>query len=166
MNPVVVRDRIDRRLRTTTPQPSPRPKPSARASKVLHRPSGAMKPTFDIATVQFRRDHQRDAAGDDDVGFAEPQALTCEVDGGERRRTGAVDRDARTAQVEQIRQSVGDDAVQRSGQRAGIDAVRIAVLELGVIVVIARDKDGGAGAAQSANAEDPRRRSLRSPPRA
>ncbi len=41
----------DRRLRTTIPHPSPRAKPSAEASNVLQRPSGAMNPTLDIATV-------------------------------------------------------------------------------------------------------------------
>ncbi|KYF86719.1 hypothetical protein BE18_15425 [Sorangium cellulosum] len=38
------------RSRTTTPQPSPRTKPSARASKVLQRPSAASMPSLAIAT--------------------------------------------------------------------------------------------------------------------
>ena len=35
----------------TIPQPSPLPNPSASASNVLQRPSGAVNPTLDIATV-------------------------------------------------------------------------------------------------------------------
>ncbi|MGX1118265.1 hypothetical protein RKD37_003628 [Streptomyces ambofaciens] len=40
------------RLRTTTPQPSPRVKPLARASKVLHRPSGASELVCWISRVE------------------------------------------------------------------------------------------------------------------
>ena len=39
------------RFSTTTPPPSPRTYPLARASNALQRPSGAMAPNFDIATV-------------------------------------------------------------------------------------------------------------------
>ena len=40
------------RLSTTTPQPSPRVKPSARASKGLHRPSGASAPVARTTRVE------------------------------------------------------------------------------------------------------------------
>ncbi len=110
-----------RRLSTTTPQPSPRPNPSALASKVLQRPSGAMKPTLDIDDHQLGRDHQRHAAGQGDVALAAAQALARQVDRHQRRRAGGVDRQARPAQVEEVRQPVGQHAVQRAGQRARVD---------------------------------------------
>ena len=114
----------DKRLRTTMPQPSPRPNPSARCVEGLAAAIGRHEPDLGHRDHEFRRDHQRDATGDRHVGFAEAQALAGQVDGDQRRRAGGVDRDARAAQVEEVRQAIGEHAVQRSGQGPEVDGCR------------------------------------------
>ena len=130
------------------PQPSPRPKPSARGVEGLAATVGRHEPDLGHRDHQLGRDHQRHAAGQRDVALAAAQALAGQVDGHQRRRTGGVDRQARPAQVEEVRQAVGQHAVQRPGQRAQVDRVEVVVLQLRVVVVVAGDEHAGAAAAQ------------------
>ena len=74
---------------------------------------------------EVRRQHQGHAAGQRHVALASPQALAGQVHGDQRRRAGRVDRHARAPQVEQVRQAVGQHAVLRAGQRAGVDPLGI-----------------------------------------
>ena len=102
-----------------------------------------MKPTFDRVIIISGVRIKRDAAGQRHVAVPGAQALAGEVHGDERRRAGGVDRDARAAQVEQVRQAVGEDAVHGPGERPGIDGVAIGELQHRVVVVVAGDEDTG-----------------------
>ena len=115
--------------------------------------------------MQLGRDHQRHAAGERDVALAAAQALAGQVDRHQRRRAGGVDRQARPAQIEEVRQPVGQHAVQRAGQRAQVDRLEVGVLQLRVVVVVAGDEHAGAAAARAARAAARRRRAPRWPPR-
>ena len=69
------------------------------------------------------------------------------------------------AQIEKVRQAIGQHAVQRAGQRARVDRLEVAVLQLRVVVVIAGDEHAGAACRAAARAAARRRRAPRSRPR-
>ena len=64
-----------------------------------------------------------------------------------------------------IRQTVGEHAVQRAGQRARVDRVEVAVLQLRVVVVVAGDEDAGPLPRSAVRAASRRRPAPRSRPR-
>ena len=63
----------------------------------------------------FRAEHQVHPAGQGQVGFAAPQTLAGQVDGHQRRGAGGVQRDARTVQVQDVGQAIGENGMAASG---------------------------------------------------
>jgi hypothetical protein len=100
-----------------------------------------------LAKVQTERRRQDDVRATDEGkrALALAQAAACQVDGDQRRRTGGVDRHARPAEIVKVREPVGGDAQRAPSTGVGIDAVRLAKLEMSV--VIGGDADEYAGAA-------------------
>ncbi|VBA37344.1 hypothetical protein LAUMK13_01599 [Mycobacterium innocens] len=60
-------------------------------------------------------------AGECDVGFAQPQALTGQVDRHQRRRARGVHGDGRTAQSQQVGDPAHRSAMRGSGAQVGVD---------------------------------------------
>ena len=75
--------------------------------------------------------------------LATPQDLDGLVDGDERGRTGGIDGHGRTVPVEEVRDTVGDDAAGRAGGSIGGNVLSVAVYNLGEVVT--HDTDIGSG---------------------
>ena len=128
------------------PAPSPRTYPSARASKVLQRPSGCHDASVAEVDTERRRQDDVCAADEGERALAVAQAAACQVDRDQRRRTGGVDRHARPAEIVKVGESVGGDAQRAPGTGVGIDVVRVAELEMSVVIRGNADECAGAAA--------------------
>ncbi len=72
-----------------------------------------------------RRHDQIDSRGQSGGAVPRAQALACQVQRDQRRRTRGVHRQARAAQVEHVRDAVGQCAVRRSDPRPRLDAGQV-----------------------------------------
>src|SRR5689334_13686063 len=70
-----------------------------------------------------------------------PKALARQMNCDERRRTSGIDDQARSAQVEHVRQTVRNDAVRRSRSGVRIDVAQIRGLAQVVVGACAMDAD-------------------------
>ena len=98
-----------------------------------------------------RGQDQVDAPREGDLGLAARHALAGQMGGGERGRAGGVDGEAGTAEVEQVRDTVGGDAERAAGVAVTIRVVRPAQVERAVVV--RRDPDEDADRASRASVE-------------
>lgn len=90
-----------------------------------------------------------DAGRDRRVGLPGAQALAGEVHGHQGRGLGGVDSEARTAQVEEVREPVGDDPAVQAGHGVLGDRLgALSVEQVGVVVALRADEHSRAGAAQ------------------
>ena len=136
------------RLSTTMPHPSAAHEPVGPPVERLAPTVGRHQTPLGEGHAGLRRQHHVDATGERQVAVAAAQAPTGEVHGDERRRARRVDGHARTAQVVEERQAVGDDAVHVPGQRVGIDVRRVAGVAIAVVVQRRRDEHAGLGAGE------------------
>ena len=86
----------------------------------------------------------------------DPQALARQMQGDQRRRTRGVHRDRRAAQIQEIRQPVGDDAQRTTGVAPRVDAGQVGGGQVSVLADAGPDEDPGLRAAQRARRECPR----------
>ncbi|VWC44710.1 hypothetical protein BAR24066_07265 [Burkholderia arboris] len=94
-----------------------------------------------------RREDQVDAARDREIAFAASQILAGEMDRGERRRAGGVDRHARSLHAQSIGDAAGRRVERIAGEEIAVDAAAAAVAKLQVRVVVGGDADEDAGPA-------------------
>ncbi len=96
----------------------------------------------------FRTEHCVRAADHGVIAFSLPQTLRREMQRHQRRRTGRVHREARTAQIEQIRDPVCRDGKRAADVRVAIDRAGVAAVQIRVIAVRDADENAGAGAGE------------------
>mgnify|MGYP000013871483 CR=1 FL=1 len=88
-------------------------------------------------------ENQIHAAGDRHLTFTAPQALDRQMSGDQRRGTCRVNRDTRAAQIEDVGDSVGDNAECVPGSRVRRDLFKLVV-----------QLDGDARVIDAANADE------------
>ena len=97
------------------------------------------------ADVKIRAEHEIDTAGDGEVGLPRPEALACEVDRDERGGAGGIHGQGRPVEIEEERETIGEDAM--SGARGGVGIERFPVASLQEVVIAAvamgADEDPG-----------------------
>ena len=92
----------------------------------------------------FGRDHHGDTSGQRDRTMSRRELLASDVHRSEGRRAGRVHRDARTGEVEAIRNAVRRYAVRVAGRGVRADARAVAPAALNRLVVVVRDADENA----------------------
>ena len=145
-DPVAVAPRRDSRFSTTTPHPSAWPKPSAEASKVLHRPSGAIIRDWHIETT-FPETGSGARRRPTPGRTHRPQRPAGQVQRHQRRGAGRVDRDGRTLQAQHVGQPPGGDSVRRARAEVRVESRRVAQLQLEIGIVAGRQANVNAGPA-------------------
>jgi hypothetical protein len=98
------------------------------------------------ADRDFGSEIQLRSAREREVALAVAERAHCEVDRGQRRGAGRVHDEARTAQVEHVRDAVCGDAGCTTGHRMGIDQVPVEGIHLHRAVVVRREPDEDSGA--------------------
>ena len=86
---------------------------------------------------------QADAAGDGGVAIPRPQTLHRQVDRHQRRRARRIDRDGRSAQIEQKREPARRHALGRPGAGIRADCGFVTEQEAVVVGVVDRDENAG-----------------------
>ena len=117
------------------PQPSPRTNPSAAASKVLHRPSGAIIPHRLKQTKASGSSSRLTPPASASVALAGAQALARLVQRDQRRRARRVDGHARALQAQRVGDAPGRGVEGAAGGRVDVEA-RSAPAELGQLDVL------------------------------
>jgi hypothetical protein len=139
-------------LSTTTPPPSPRAKPSAAASKVFAAVGGEAA-ELRAEHARLGREHQVDGAGEHELGVAEGERLTAEVDRHQRGGAGGVDDEARAAQAEHVGHTIGDQVVGGAGGPVRAHAGEVGVAQVGPVVPHRAEVDAGAAAGEPARGD-------------
>jgi hypothetical protein len=115
-------------------------KPSALASKAWQAPVGGVH--------DGGRQHQVHPAGQREVGIADAQALARHVQRDNGGRAGGVDGDRRAAQVQEVRQPIGDDAQRATGVAPGVDIGHVQSCDVAVVGIAGSGEHAGLRAAQ------------------
>ena len=93
------------------------------------------------------------AAGQRHVRFAPPQALAGQVHRNQRRRAGRVQRQARPVEIEEIRQSIGQNRMTAAGARKDVHVAEVFRLHQGVVAADDADVDARPGLREPAGGQ-------------